>query len=64
MLHAAMCLVSTYPVDVMFKSSGDLAPFLSDHPLQGMKLLQSELQRPSPATQEGLLGLPQHLPLH
>lgn len=58
------CAVSTHPVDVLFESSGDLSLILGDQPLQGMKLLQSELQRPSPAAQEGLLGPLHRLPLH
>lgn len=48
--------VSTHPVDVLFESSGDLGLFLSDQPLQGLKLLQSELYGPSPAAQESLPG--------
>ena len=64
MLHAAEDCVSTHPVDVLLESRGDLSLFLSDHPLQGVQLLQSELHRPSPAAQEGLPGPLQRLPLH
>lgn len=56
--------VSMHPVYVLFDSSGDLSLFLSDHPLQSVKLLQSELHRPSPATQKSLLGSLYCLPLH
>lgn len=56
--------IATHPVDVLLEGSADLALFLSDHPLQLVKLLQPELDGPSPATQEGLSGLPQRLLLH
>lgn len=66
MLGAAVspCRYNTHPVDVLLEGGGDLGLLLGDHGVQGVQLLQPELQGPRPAAQEGLPG-PQHrLPLH